>query len=92
MSLTAPRDTPQMGNGPIASLYGVPLKAGVIFYPGQLVALNTSNYGVPATADPTLRVVGVCSDRPSAAARRSDADRGGECAGLPDDGRHQHRR
>lgn len=52
-------DTPQKGDSPIArALPPLPVAASTVIYLGVMVAVNLSGYLVPASADPTLRVLG----------------------------------
>ena len=52
-------DTPEKGDSPIArKLPPMPVAASTTIYQGTLVALNLTGYLVPASADPTLRVLG----------------------------------
>lgn len=46
----------------IAVLFAMPVAASTRVYQGSMVALNTSGYLVKASADPTLRIVGVSED------------------------------
>lgn len=56
---TADLDTPQKGDSPIArTLPPLPVAASTVIYLGVMVAVNLSGYLVPASADPTLRVLG----------------------------------
>lgn len=51
--------TPEKGNGPIArTLPPFPVAASTIILMGIMVAVNQSGYLVPASADPSLRVLG----------------------------------
>ena len=43
----------------LAALFAMPVAASTHVYQGSLVGLNTSGYLVKASADPTLRIVGV---------------------------------
>lgn len=59
-ALTGVRLTAQYGIDPIPSrLPAMPLKATTKVWAGALVALTLAGYLVPASADPTLRVIGV---------------------------------
>lgn len=52
-------DTPEKGDSPLARrLPPMPVAASTIIYQGTLVALTLLGYLVPASADPTLRVLG----------------------------------
>jgi hypothetical protein len=62
-ALSAPRATPTLETG-----YNVfrtfDVAADAIIYPGAMVALDATGYLVPASADATLRVVGIASPSP----------------------------
>lgn len=56
---TENRNTDEKGDSPIArTLPPMPVAAATVIFLGTLVALNQSGYLVPASADPTLRVLG----------------------------------
>lgn len=56
---TADIDTPQKGDSPIArTLPPLPVAASTVIFFGAMVAVNLAGYLVPASADPTLRVLG----------------------------------
>lgn len=56
---TANRQTDEKGDSPIArTLPPFPVAASTHIYQGSMVAVNLSGYLVPASADPTLRVLG----------------------------------
>lgn len=59
-ALTAARDTKQMGSNPIAATLSLPVAAATTIYAGAMVAVNSSGYAVPASADSKLKVVGRC--------------------------------
>lgn len=75
-------DTPQKSDGPIArTLPPMPVAASTTIYQGTLVALTLLGYLVPASADPTLRVIGraeeyVDNSAGSAGAKKCRASRG----------------
>ncbi len=60
---SAPRDTAEKGDSPLARrLPPLPLAASTIIFQGTLVALSLLGYLVPASADPSLRVIGVAEE------------------------------
>lgn len=59
-ALTAPRQPPSLATGKDA--WTTPtVAANKKIFPGAQVGINTSGYLVPATADPTLKILGVAS-------------------------------
>lgn len=58
-ALTADRKTPQYGRGLHPEKRYLPVAASTKIYAGSQVALNASGYAVPASADPTLRIMGI---------------------------------
>lgn len=60
---TANRDTQRFGDDVLArKMKPMPVAAATHIYQGTLVALNLSGYLVPASADPSLYVVGVATE------------------------------
>jgi hypothetical protein len=60
---TEPRDTSEKGDSPLARrLSPLPLAASTLIFQGTLVALTLLGYLVPASADPSLRVIGVAEE------------------------------
>lgn len=58
-ALTDNRLTDEKGESPIARTFpALPVAASTHIYQGSMVAVNLSGYLVPASADPTLRVLG----------------------------------
>lgn len=60
-ALTAARNTSALGLGIAPKAVVLPVAASTVVYQGGLVALNASGFAVPASANPSLRVVGVAS-------------------------------
>lgn len=61
-ALSAPRvATSQLGTLPMASYLEVPLQTGVTLYPGAMVGLDSSGYGIAGSTS-ALRIVGVYLD------------------------------
>jgi hypothetical protein len=59
MALSADRKAPMRGDDAINTREHLPVAAATIIYNGGMVAVNLSGYAVPASADPTLVVIGV---------------------------------
>ena len=55
-ALTRDRDTPQKYGEKV----NLPLAAAAHAFTGGMVGINTAGYAVAASADPTLKTVGVC--------------------------------
>lgn len=56
--------TEQMvGGSPLVEDLSLPVAAATTLYAGALIAVNTSGYAVPASADSTLKVVGRCEKK-----------------------------
>jgi hypothetical protein len=67
-ALAAARNTPKFGPGEvILSTLDVPLKASTVVYQGGIVVLDTTGYGVAATAAVGLKACGVLNSERSAA-------------------------
>lgn len=62
MPLTAPRNTPKRGNGPIAELIVVAVAASTTVHQGGLVAIDTDGKARPARASTTDRIAGRALD------------------------------
>jgi hypothetical protein len=63
MAATADIKTAQYGSpdSPIPALMSIPVAAATTIYAGTMVAINSSGYAVPASADPTLKIRGVAA-------------------------------
>ncbi len=61
-ALAAGRLTPRRGDTAVIDLLSYPMESATTVYAGGIVALNTSGYLVPASADVTLKVVGVAQE------------------------------
>lgn len=61
-ALAASRSTPRKSDSIICEDYVLSLAASTKIYEGGLSALNSSGYLVPASADPTLKIIGKADD------------------------------
>lgn len=58
MALSAPFNSPQMGNSVIPGLMSYPVLTGVTIYEGAIVVINASGYAKPGVSEASDKTVG----------------------------------